>query len=251
MKPQWEPTLRAQLDHERYDCVFADFLTADLTPFDLVVPLTLKDYAGLAAQSPAVRARALFPSQEVVSLCHDKLRFNRLLLSTPHAWTIPRLFDDAPPEPPYVLKRREDEFGAHTHLVRTREDEVQVRQLLTRPAFFAQRYVPGNREYATHILVRRGEPVFQMNVIYEMSNEFYVKNNTFRQNKVTVNHDPTSWSLFFEILAEIGYADGACCFNYKYESEKIQIFELNPRFGGSLNRGINDYLRAYQAALSG
>jgi glutathione synthase/RimK-type ligase-like ATP-grasp enzyme len=250
VKPQWEPTLRAQLDKDRYDCVFADFQTTDLTQYDLVVPLTLKDYAGLASQPEAARRRALVPPFDVVSLCHDKLRFNRFLLATPHAWTIPRLLEDESPDPPFVLKRREDEFGAHTYLVRNDEDRARCQHLMRRQAFFAQRYIPGDREYASHILIRRGVPIFHLNVVYEMGDDFYVKNNTFKQKKIVLNRDEKELPLFTRILAEIGYDDGTCCFNYKYDNGRMQLFELNPRFGGSLNRGINDYLHAYEAALS-
>jgi hypothetical protein len=44
---------------------------------------------------------------------------------------------------------------------------------------------------------------------------------------------------------------GLCCFNYKLVDGQPVIFELNPRFGGSLPRDINRMLFALQHRLMG
>jgi hypothetical protein len=49
--------------------------------------------------------------------------------------------------------------------------------------------------------------------------------------------------LFAEILKKLDYK-GTCCFNFKIEDGAPRIFEINPRFGGSLWRNINACLNA-------
>ncbi len=248
VKPGWEPFIRAELDADRYECMFADLRTTDIDAFDLVVPLTLDDYRALEDQAESARGKALFPSGDVVRLCHDKLKFNQCVLASDFGWTIPPLLEK--PSPPFILKRRQDEFGANTHLAMTPEDSERLHAQLDDPDYFAQTYVAGDLEFATHILVRDGRSVFHLNVTYEMGDRFYVKNKMFTQKNVSVNRDDKELDLFVAILALIGFENGTCCFNYKYDGDRIQIFELNPRFGGSLKHGINEYLHAYEAAVA-
>ena len=248
-KDDWEPYIRANLDTERYDCLFADFREADFRNFDLIAPLTLNDYPVLDERAAAARGRALYPPAAVVALCHDKLRFNQVMGAGPFAWTIPPLLDEAPPAFPFIIKRREDEFGAHAHLVADGDDLIRLQPLLGDAKFFAQTYVVGDRELATHLLIKDGIIQYHSNVVYEMGASMYVKNRQFRQKKLLTNHDDSQNALFSAILGRLGYRDGTCCFNYKLSSGTVQIFEINSRFGGSLNQDINAYLRAYERAV--
>ena len=250
VKPDWEPFIRAELDADRYECMFADLHTTDIDAFDLVVPLTLDDYVALEEQADSARGKALFPSADVVRLCHDKLAFNQLLSSSEFGWTIPPLLEKASLSPPFILKQRQDEFGANTHLVMSPGDSERLGMQLADPEYFAQTYVAGDLEFATHILVQDGRPTFHLNVVYEMGDTYSVKNKHFPQKDVSVNRDDTELDLLVSILSLIGFRNGTCCFNYKYAGDMIQIFELNPRFGGSLKHGINEYLRAYEAAVA-
>ena len=248
-KPDWEPFIRAELDADRYECMFADLRTTDIDAFDLIVPLTLDDYLALEDQAEVAKGRALFPPRDVVKLCHDKLRFNQFVLASDLAWTIPPLLEKTSP-PPFILKQRQDEFGANTHLVMTPDGSERLRAQLDDPNYFAQTYVAGDLEFATHILVQDGQATFHLNVAYEMGDKYYVKNKSFTQKDVSVNRDDKELDLFVSVLALIGFENGTCCFNYKYAGDRIQIFELNPRFGGSLKHGINEYLRAYEVAVA-
>ena len=47
---------------------------------------------------------------------------------------------------------------------------------------------------------------------------------------------------FSAILNSIGY-EGLCCFDYKVINGKPQIFEINPRFGGSLSAYFFTFLK--------
>jgi predicted ATP-grasp superfamily ATP-dependent carboligase len=54
--------------------------------------------------------------------------------------------------------------------------------------------------------------------------------------------------LFAQILTRLDY-EGTACFNYKIANGQPMIFEINPRFGGSLTQDVTAYADAYIAAL--
>ena len=246
----WEPVIRARLDAGRYDCAFADFRTADISLYDLVVPLQLRDYVGLRQQVGAARGRAIFPSADVVELCHDKLRFNQFVATSSLGWSIPPVLDRVPCRPPFIVKRRKDVNGENTRLAQTLADCEGVRATLEDSAYFAQSYVPGDVEFATHILVRSGEPLYHLNIVYQMDGGHYVKNKKCKPLALVANRDESNLSFFLSVLDLIGYDNGTCCFDYKIVDGTVRILELNPRCGGSLREGLNDYLGAYESAVT-
>jgi hypothetical protein len=246
----WEPAVRARLNSERYDYAFANFRTFDISLYDLVVPLQLHDYIGLRQQDSAARGRAIFPAADVVELCHDKLRFNQLVATSPLGWSIPRVLERVPPLTPFIVKRRKDVNGHSAQIAHTPADSLRLRAALEDPAYFAQTYVPGDTEFATHILVRSGEPLYHLNIVYQMGVCSYVKNNQCKPLSLTTNRDEAYLSFFMSVLKLIGYDNGTCCFDYKFLNGRVQLLELNPRCGGSLREGLNDYLAAYETAVT-
>ena len=54
-------------------------------------------------------------------------------------------------------------------------------------------------------------------------------------------------ATFSSILTAIGY-EGLCCFDYKIANGKPKIFEINPRFGGSLGNYLFSFLNNLDSA---
>ena len=69
-------------------------------------------------------------------------------------------------------------------------------------------------------------------------------------NTTEVNHDKFL-NDFENILSLMNY-QGICCFNYKILDGKPKIFEINPRFGGTMpyfiDQGIHSYIKATSRA---
>jgi predicted ATP-grasp superfamily ATP-dependent carboligase len=55
--------------------------------------------------------------------------------------------------------------------------------------------------------------------------------------------------LFSQILERLSY-EGTACFDYKVVDGKPLVFEINPRYGGSLSGDVTAYLDAYVDALT-
>lgn len=246
----FEPRIKARIDKERYDCVFAGIETVDLTTYDFIVPLLFKNYASLDKQSDEIRRRSIYPNRAVVELCHDKLQFNKLIASSPFSGTIPPLLEEPNPSIPFILKRSKDSSGSNSHLILSENDRTKFRDLMQHTDYFKQIYVSGAQEHTTHILLRDREPLYHLNVTYHMQENQYIKGkNSASPKKTTLSKDDLDLGLFLDILEFIGFENGTCCFNYKYIDGKIAILELNPRFGSSLIQDINTYLEFYGRAI--
>lgn len=245
----WEENIRSQLDATRYECDFGDFLKGSFEGYDAIVPLTLEDYWGLNERGDELRGRAIFPPNSLVQLCHAKSRFNEYVLSTDFASLIPST--SVPPGAyPYILKKIEDEYGSSSYLIRDPDDEAAHRSEVDSAEYFKQSYVPGRFEHTTHMLMCDGDLKYSLNVSYDMGKDYYVKSSKDRQVADSIDAHSPHIEAFKAVLGSLGYADGTCCFNYKERDGVPLIFEVNPRFGGSLFRDINAYLDAYLDATS-
>lgn len=248
-KFDWESGFRHHLDAARFHCRFARPSGAEMEGYDAVVPLTLSDYDDLEAWRGQGGGRFLAPNEAVVRLCHDKLAFNRFLLANGFADLVAPLRVAGAGRYPYVLKRRRDEWGKNTHFVRDSTDEHRLSGLIGDESYFCQDFVPGDREYAAHILARGGIVLYHAVVAYDTSGPARITGIDFRPRPML---QPAGFPLpeaFRGILRRLSYS-GTCCIDYRMVSGRPMIFEMNPRVGGSLCQDINRYLDAYLAALA-
>ena len=83
-----------------------------------------------------------------------------------------------------------------------------------------------------------------------MGRDYYVKSSREKRVSDTIDTHSLHIDSFEAILDAMSYTDGTCCFN-KERDGRLLIFEVNPRFGGSLFRDINTCLVAYTGAVAG
>jgi len=206
------------------------------------------DYRDLDAHQDFAGIKFLNPSGDLVKLCNDKLSLNRFLLQTEYRDFIPRLYEPGDAPFPYIIKRREDQWGMNSYLVRNPQEEQDHANLIGDPGFFLQTYVSGTQEYATHILAVDGRIIFGTTIISETASDFYVRGARSSPNSFCLSREPRWVDAFAGVISRIGYT-GTCCIDYKITNGLPRIFEINPRFGWSLHMDINEYLHAYLNAL--
>jgi len=242
-----EAELRKGFGHRGDRLRFAQPTPGELHAHDLVVPLTLPDldrlrgFGSLLAHNPLP-----LPDPDCVDLCNDKLLCNRALAAAGFADCVPEISDSLPF--PYVLKKRIDAWGDNTHVVANAEDECRLAALLHDPDYFRQVFVPGQREYAAHLLVRNGRIAAAIAVEYVFAHELHKKcrEQPPRYRRLRrASHLP----LFRDMLAAIGY-EGLCCVNYKLQDGRVRFLEINPRFGASLAPWFFAMVRALPRASS-
>jgi hypothetical protein len=240
----WEGYIHANLS-PRFEPSFVDLAEASLDAFDAVIPLLISNYEALG-RHPELRGRRFFhPSAEVTALCDDKLRLTQFLIAEGFAAYTPPLRALGAPYP-YVWKRRWGGWGEACWFVGGPEDERALD--LTDPHWFAQAWTPGPVEYATHVLRVGGRTRYASTFAYEMGAEGLVRGQRHAPRETRFEPGCSHLDLFEAMLARLGY-EGTACLNYKVEAGRPLIFEINPRYGGSLCGDVTAYVEAYLAAL--
>jgi hypothetical protein len=151
--PNWEKLIRPNLD-ARYGPSFVDLSRVRLAEFDAVIPLQLSHYAPLRRHPELSGSKFFHPAPAVVTLCDDKLKLAQFLISQGFGELVPPLRSAGAPYP-YVWKKRRGWWGIHCHIVKGPQDESKLN--LNDDDWFAQEFVPGEVEFATHILRVGGE----------------------------------------------------------------------------------------------
>lgn len=222
---------------------------AVLPEVDLYLPLVLSDYDALLTTAGApLYAKALVPARAAIEACHDKLRFARTVEAAGFAFLIPQRLA-APIAGPYVLKKRKDDFGRGTVVIDEEGDSGWGAEKLSPSDYFAQELIVGKIEYATHLLVFEGNVRYHFTAIFEMQDDRSIKG--IRSNGVYRGpHDAQLLlPVFKQVLEAVGFSNGVCCIDYKLIDGQPKIFEINPRFGGSLTMDITQFLHAYRKAV--
>ncbi len=90
--------------------------------------------------------------------------------------------------------------------------------------------------------------VFHRTVQFTFSENYFVKGKNFKETRrKKVDHSHLH-NLFEMILNQLEY-QGICCFNYKILESTVKIFEINPRYGGTMTDFINEALISYRDIL--
>ena len=245
----WEDAITGAIDANRFDAGFIELhaLMSDaFDAFDAIVPLPLEDYPALD-QRPDLNGRRFWrPSLEAVALCHDKLALNRTLIAAGFGAHIPALREPGPPWP-YIWKSRRNHFGLRTAVIPNAE--VEAVALAGEPGGFAQTLVLGETEYAAHILFVRGQVRYAGVCRYTLRSAQGVNGHWHAPASRTFRDGCEQLELFTAMLRAVGY-EGLACFDYKLQDGRPMVFEINPRFGGSLTMDINRFLAAYLASLA-
>ena len=114
--------------------------------------------------------------------------------------------------------------------------------------YFRQEFIAGKTEYTTHIVMFEARIRFASTFAFDFDRDHFVKGRRFQPVSRRQMASPFL-DIFEGILNALEFC-GTCCFNYKIVEGVPKIFELNPRFGGSLAGDINSYLDAYIGVLA-
>jgi carbamoylphosphate synthase large subunit len=241
------PAIASFIDRSRFDPSFADLAHTDFGPFDLVVPLSVAQIDAVRAANADGSRRAVLPSPELVALCDDKLACNQWLISHGFGAHVPALLGPEPNSYPYIRKSRHGNFGAGCIMVRDAAAAAALEPIDAQS--FHQRAVPGADEYVLHLLRIDGQIRFQLCYRYDMGTPLAVRGGGESAKTIVPADSEAALPLCSAILDAMGY-EGTCCFNYKLEDGRVQLLEINPRFGGSLVGEVSAYLQAHFDALA-
>lgn len=242
----WEPAARRAFAGTAHKLHFAPLERADLSRFDLIVPLSLADARYLRTQPPSIRAHAVpMPDEACAELCHDKPRLNEALIAAGFGAHVPPMGNDL--APPFICKPARGENSEDCLLVPDYATILRLGSAIDQPGRFRQAAVRGAVEHATHFLMKDGRLERELTVAYHHDAPLYIKGAPSQPPPVRVLDTCPDPVTLTAMLRAIGYS-GMGCANFKVADGRLQLLEINPRIGGSLMEYFATFLRSLPQA---
>jgi hypothetical protein len=242
----WERATRKGFAGLAHKLHFAPMALADLSRFDLIVPLSLADARFLRSQPEHIRAHAVpLPDEACSALCHDKPRLNDTLTAAGFGAHVPPMGADL--APPFVCKPAYGENSDHCLMVPDYAAILRLGNALDHPGLFRQAAVRGDVEYATHFMLKDGRLERELTVAYHHDAPLYIKDTASPSSCVRVVGRCPDTQTLTAMLRAIGY-NGMGCANFKMADGRLQLLEINPRIGGSLMEYFATFLRSLPQA---
>jgi len=238
-----EKVIRRCFSLSRHKIKFAAFTPENIRESDLIVPLLIRDVRLLQKSRELLENNLIkIPNEDVVNLCDNKYLFNTTLIGKGFQNFIPKIGTDLPL--PFMLKKKVTWSGDFCYAISNAEQKAKYSELINSDDYFCQEIIGGVNEYATHILFKDGKIVETLTVEYTFYDEIPIngKSSFAYTQIVKCKHLDT----FSSILNAIGY-EGLCCFDYKVKDGKPKIFEINPRFGGSLGNYFISFINSLKS----
>ena len=231
-KPEWEGALRKSFRLSKHAVRFEAFNAGTLASCDLAVPLTLEDALFASENLHLIGgSQVLIPEPASIHLCNNKHLLNEHLIRHGFGAYVPQTTGDM--GFPYILKKKTDTWGLNSHLIPDVACETALLATLDERDYFKQQLVPGSEEYATHLIVRDGRVLSSLTIKHSFRRDAFVFGMGGLRPEFRTVSQCSHLALFGNILKSIGFS-GLCCVDYKLQNGIPAIFEINPRFGGSL-----------------
>jgi hypothetical protein len=209
---------------------------------DFILPLIISEY-GVLNDCSSAQDKCVVPDVALAASLDDKMAFNGMMLDLGYSDCIPKVGSPSDLQFPMIKKRRIDEYGMHTRIIRT-SSEVGCCEDAD---YYYQEYVPGNEEYVTHAICVEGSILYAASYAYVFETDTYSK-SAAAQPSFTRNLGGYIPAELTNILSDLRYT-GCACFNFKLRGALPMIFELNPRAGASFMRDAEAYIGAYMKAV--
>lgn len=194
---------------------------------------------------------ALVPDGRALDTFGNKGAFAAFMAANGLAGFCPTVFaTDDEATFPAVLKRADLDAGAGIAVVRSRDELARLRQ--EHPwrgkDCVLQALVPGALEYVTHCVCRDGRILWHGTFAFEMEHAEQIRAGIQRLTVSPATASPRVLDQIARVLALVGYT-GPCNIDYKLSPEgDVIIFEINPRFGGTLM--LPAHVRCLREALT-
>ena len=223
----------------RHKINFNDFTPENIQKNDLILPLHIEDLRELKRYPHLTENKLIpIPSLEAINICDDKYLFIQTLIENGFNDLLPKTGSNL--AVPFMLKKKVSSAGNSCYSVSTLKQKQEYQELIDDPDYFCQEIIPGANEYATHIIFKDKKIVTSLTIKYTFSNELPING---KEKVVYSRIDKCDYlDTFSAVLDSIGF-EGLCCFDYKVINNKPKLFEINPRFGGSLSAYFFTFLK--------
>lgn len=184
----------------------------------------------------------LMPSRRAFLACRDKARFAAFTRSAGLEDLVPRTYADLDAAAfPLVLKRTNKAGGYGVAIIASKQE------LLTRKAqkpwrgrkTILQELLPGHVDHVTHAVARHGRILWHCSYRYDLDAARPLQSAQTIEKRSRHVAAMAHIAAFERFLVPLDYS-GAVSFDYRLMPDGgLKVFEINPRFGGSMMRAEN------------
>lgn len=218
--------------HDFSDPNLNNFIRAN--EIDYIIPLHIDDYVIIKQNKLIDQKKILHPTTQTFDLLNDKIKFTEYMLREfpkyiPDVYYINKtlLVDEVNIKYPVISKPRYSVSGTNMKIYHTPESFAES----SNGKLLIQKFITHNYEYGAFFLCANGK-IINSRIIRSKYKKFHIKKSPFDKNKsefVEFDIEP-----FKRIVYDLKYSGGLNIdFKFDDETKKIDIFEINPRFGGS------------------
>jgi carbamoylphosphate synthase large subunit len=197
---------------------------------EFILPLSNKDYNLISKFDINKNIKILYPNSQTQELLHNKNLFTKFMLNN-FVDFIPNIYylDEIKIKDiqyPAIYKPMYSTNGINMSILFNYNDFLNLKNKNN-----IQQYITDKYEYGAYMLCIDGI-IINYKIIRQPFNDFNIKKNNFSKNYENV--DFFDISIFQQIISKLNYS-GGINFDFKFNviTNKLYIFEINPRFGGS------------------
>ncbi len=219
----------------KYNIIVADFSDIESVKVIIftknikyIVPLSDKDYDKI--KNAKLSVKIIYPTENIHQLLHNKLFFTGFMY---------KYFRECIPKVYYLNNAKIEDIkfpAVYKPIYSTNGDGVKIIHnkldlAVLRDKYIIQEFIEDKYEYGAFMLCIDGEIINWKIIGYEYD-KHYIKNSVFPEDYDNI--DNIDINIFAKIIKKINYSGGMCIdFKFDKSTQKVYIFEMNPRFGGS------------------
>jgi len=213
---------------------FEDLQNIQLNDCDhgYIIPLSYDDY-----NIPDIpNFIKICPNPHTFNILDDKILFSKFMIDNNLVRYIPKIYM-------ICLNGKIDKYDKHVYpciikqsfgicgnnMKIVHNDKEYHNYVMTLKNYYVQYYVKNHYEYAGNFLVIHGKIVSSIHLRNKYKNDVFIRRGNLTHYEI-VEEDDKPFEIIFEKLNYTGLA----CIDYKKKDNIVQIFEINPRSGGTI-----------------
>ena len=192
---------------------------------DIFIPLSTIEYNFIKN----FNVKYLYPDEKIIELFHNKSKFVDYMLlnfieNIPKTYVLNNKVIDENFDYPLIYKPQYSTNGRNMIIIKNIEDYNNIKE-----KHIIQKFIEDEYEYSMYLICENGKILNHL-TIRNKFNKYFIKTHNFTTYEIVKN---LNINVIVQIIKDVNYNGGACV-DFKVENNDIKIFEINPRFGGSL-----------------